>query len=149
MTEVNPPLPDHAIALLDSAYSRFRDALLDEIEASGMPRHMADLRGAHIRLLQLTPEGGMRATDLAARAGMTKQALGELAVHLERTGHLESTSDPTDRRVRIWRHTALGREAAKVAGERVAAVERRWSTRLGPTEWRAFRATLLRIRDEL
>lgn len=149
MTAVNPPVPDHAVALLDTAFSRFRDELLTVIADADLPPHMEGLRGAQFRLLQLTPPDGMRATDLAARAGMTKQALGELAAQLEASGHLESVSDPTDRRVRIWRHTAHGTEAAKLAGELVAVVERRWRRRLGAAEWSAFRATLLRIRDEL
>jgi len=149
MTSVNPPVPDHGIALLDTAFSRFRDDLLTEIAEADLPPHMEGLRGAQIRLLQLTPPEGMRATDLAARAGTTKQALGELAAQLEASGHLESVRDPADRRVRIWRRTAQGSEAAKLAGELVAVVEGRWRRHLGAAEWSAFRATLLRIRDEL
>lgn len=138
--------PDHALALLADAYDLFRQEL--EVELAGARRapHLEGIRGSQMRLLQLTPPEGLSATRLATRAGMTKQALGELAAGLEARGLLESVSDPGDRRLRIWRPTDLGHEVSAMADELIATVERRWRRRIGAADWDAFRETLIRAR---
>ena len=147
MTSVNPRRPDHAMALLADVTGAFQRDLLDEVVGTELPTHMEDLRGSQIRLLQLVPPEGLRATDLAHRAGITKQALGELAATLAATGHLESVRDPSDGRVRIWRRTATGDDAAAWGERLIGAVERRWRRRVGASEWDELRRTLARVRD--
>ncbi|UUZ60993.1 MarR family winged helix-turn-helix transcriptional regulator [Nocardioides sp. B-3] len=106
-----------------------------------VPAFLDGVRGSQMRLLQLTPAEGLSATQLAVRAGMTKQALGELAAVPEARGLIESVSDPSDRRLRIWRPTDLGREASRVADRAIATVERRWRRRIGAADWDALRDT--------
>src|SRR5664279_1388655 len=60
-----------------------------------------DLRPSHVRLLSLTPRDGMRVGDLAARAGMTAQSLGEFVDTLCRTGYAQVVPDASDRRARL------------------------------------------------
>jgi len=52
---------------------------------------------------------------LAERAHMTKQALAEHVDHLEATGYVERVPDPTDRRAKLVRPTAMGVECMHVA----------------------------------
>lgn len=149
MTSVNDfdkDRPDHALALLADTFDRFRQELEAELATMTMPAFIDGVRGSQMRLLQLTPPEGLSATQLAVRAGMTKQALGELAATLEARGLLESVSDPSDRRLRIWRPTDLGREASRTADRAVATVERRWRRRIGAADWDALRDTLVRAR---
>lgn len=51
------------------------------------------------------PPAGIRLTELAARANMTKQAMAELVAEIERRGYLQRTTDPADRRAKIIKFT--------------------------------------------
>jgi DNA-binding MarR family transcriptional regulator len=149
MTSVNQqprPLasdePLHFAVLMDLAWRAFR-RLLDEgvrprIEGMG-------LRPSHMRLLSLTPVDGLRLTDLAARVGMTKQALGEFVATLQGLGLVEVTVDERDRRVRLVRPTPAGRELQEVVESAIADIERRWAAEVGPERWATFREVLARI----
>ena len=46
---------------------------------------------------------GSRLTDLAERARMTKQTVGEVTTDLERLGYVERVPDPRDGRAKIIR----------------------------------------------
>ncbi len=146
MNGVKDDFPDHALSLLGQVMDGMRRDMLARTSRTGtpgMPVAGRGLRSSQIRLLSLTPSGGMRVTDLAERVGMTKQALGEFANALEEQGLLESRRDPTDRRVRLLRLTDDGR-AAVVASERlIDEVEQEWRARVGPETWDALRAGLL------
>lgn len=72
------------------------------------------VRSAHAAVFQFIEPGGSRLGDLADRAGMTKQALGELVRHLEEHGYVTVSPDPDDRRAK--------RVALTVAGWRVVDV---------------------------
>jgi DNA-binding MarR family transcriptional regulator len=144
MSLVKGEYPDHIFSLLDLALSALRDDLTahrPESEAA----LVRGLRSSQIRFLTLTPEEGMRVTDLAKRLGMTKQSLGEFASVLEQLGLLESVSDPGDRRVRILRPTARGRKVAALSDQAIRAMEARWRDDIGPRRWDAMRRTLLEI----
>lgn len=135
--------PDHVVALLGQVLDGFRREMLEVARSGdGGPPEIQGLRSSQVRLLSLTPPEGMRVTDLAARVGMTKQALGEFANDLERLGHLESVRDPTDRRVRILRPTARGLTAVAASDALIASVEARWRERLGPRKWDQLRRLL-------
>lgn len=127
MTSVNDDVPDHVLALL----GRLMESVRDEVLAEGLP---GGLRTSQLRMLSLTPAEGLRVTDLAARVGMTKQALGEFATELEKGGLLETVRDPADRRVRILRPTARARQALDRAAEAIGRIESRRRERMG-ADW--------------
>jgi hypothetical protein len=56
------------------------------------------IRVAHGNVFQFLDDEGTRASDLAARAQMTKQSMGELIAHLEAHGYVERVPDPGDGR---------------------------------------------------
>jgi DNA-binding MarR family transcriptional regulator len=74
---------------------------------------------------------GSRLTDLAARAGYTKQTVGEVASELEELGFVERVPDPQDKRAKIIRLTERGREAQRVGLGLIDDVEAEWSKRYG------------------
>jgi DNA-binding MarR family transcriptional regulator len=66
------------------------------------------LRPAHTALFPHLDFDGVRLTDLAARAGVTKQAVGQLVDDLVAMGAVERIADPHDRRAKRIRFSRLG-----------------------------------------
>jgi DNA-binding MarR family transcriptional regulator len=141
MTDRNPSaedgLPDHVARWLEAVTRRLRA----ELGASDL-RDFPDLRGSHRRILQMIPADGIRITDLAQRAGMTKQSLGEFVGWLEQAGFVASGRDPADGRVRLVTRTASGDTAAETASKAIAAVERAWRQEIGAREYDTMKQAL-------
>lgn len=81
------------------------------------------LGAAHLHITRHLPAEGMRLTDLAARAGMTKQAMGALVSQCEAWGMVERKLDPQDARARIIRFTPVGAAWLNAYHESVAQAE--------------------------
>src|SRR5258708_36318797 len=126
-------LPDHIARWLEMVTRRLRA----ELAARGM-RDFPELRGSHRRILQMIPPQGIRITDLALLAGMTKQALGEFVDWLERAGVVASGRDPADGRRRLVTRTGRGDAAAATAQQAIGAGEQgpRAGTRARPRQAR-------------
>ena len=102
-----------------------------------------DLRPAHGNAMeQLELEDGLRLTDLATRAGMTAQSMGELVDDLEGKGYLERRPDPDDRRAKRIYLTGRGRENARVAKQTIAEVEAALAELLGERRYDELRRAL-------
>ncbi|MFI5783079.1 MarR family winged helix-turn-helix transcriptional regulator [Nocardia sp. NPDC051570] len=96
----------------------------------------------HGHVFRFIDDDGSRLTDLAERAEITKQALGEVVTELEQLGYVERTGDPRDGRVKIIRLTALGRDC-QAAGTRILAdIEREWAHQVGREQLATLRTTL-------
>ncbi|TFZ01962.1 MarR family winged helix-turn-helix transcriptional regulator [Ramlibacter humi] len=68
----------------------------------------AQVGAAHVHITRHLAMGGSRLTDLAARAGMTKQAMGDLVTQCEAWGLVVREPDPLDARARQVRFTEAG-----------------------------------------
>lgn len=90
----------------------------------------------------MIPPEGIRITDLAALAGMTKQAIGEFIDGLERSGFVVSRRHETDGRVRIVSRTQSGDAAAREAQQAIASVEQQWQAELGADRYDAMLSAL-------
>ena len=141
MTLVKPPLdeglPDHIARWLEEMTKRLRA----DLEAQGL-RDFPQLRGSHRRILQMIPPRGIRITDLALLAGMTKQALGEFVDWLEQSGFVVSGRDPGDGRVRLVTRTEQGNAAASAAQRAIEAVERAWRQEIGDRRYEAMKRAM-------
>jgi DNA-binding MarR family transcriptional regulator len=91
------------------------------------------LRPAHMSIFQHVdhPPGGTRITELAERAQMTKQSMGQLITDMERLELVERIPDPTDQRAKIVRLTDAGWEMHEAASDIVKRLEADWSSRFG------------------
>lgn len=69
----------------------------------------AQVGAAHIHITRHLPREGARLTELAARAGMSKQAMAALVTQCESWGMVERNTDPVDARARRIVFTAAGR----------------------------------------
>lgn len=98
------------------ALERF-DARVSALMAqdAGLPLGLSNLvaRGqvgaAHVHITRHLAVEGARLTDLALRAGMTKQAMGTLVDQCEAWGMVRREPDPQDARARIICFTETGK----------------------------------------
>lgn len=90
-----------------------------------------DVRPAHTRLFPLIRFEGVRATDIAARLGVTKQAITPLVQDLVRWGLVEQVPDPDDGRARLVRWTDEGRRQMLHGLAVLAEVEAPWREAVG------------------
>ena len=127
-------------ALLRLAYNALAARIYAAVVAGAA---FSDLRPSHGNAMeQLELEDGLRLTDLAARAGMAAQSMGELVDDLEGKGYLERRPDPDDRRAKRIYLTDRGRENARVAKQATAEVEGSLAALLGEERYRDLRHTL-------
>lgn len=126
------------IRLLASGFDDFSEELIRRLRAAGYD----DLRPGHGCVFGNVDPEGSRLTDLAERARMTKQSVGEAATYLERRGYVERVPDPNDGRVKIIRLTERGREAQCVGFQAIDEIEREWGERYGEAEIAALRTAL-------
>ena len=85
---LGPPLIG---ALLRIPWEQVLRRMLERLHEHGF----ADLDAAHLNLLLYPGPQGARPSELAARRGMSKQAVNYLLGELERLGYLERRVDPT------------------------------------------------------
>ena len=89
------------------------------------------LGAAHIHITRYLPAEGLRLTDLAAKAGITKQAMGALVSQCEAWGMVERKHDPQDARARIIRFTPVGAAWLNAYHESVAQAEQELCAAVG------------------
>ncbi|HEX8743853.1 MAG TPA: MarR family transcriptional regulator [Thermoleophilaceae bacterium] len=130
----NRPLP----ALLDHVKEMAVGQLHARLAEEGFP----EIRPGHGCVFRFVEPDGSRLTDLADRAGLTKQAVGEVVTDLERLGHVERRSCPDDGRAKIIHLTGSGREAVAAAERIFADIEARWAAEVGERRMADLRATL-------
>ena len=100
-----------------------------------------DIHFAHLSVFQNLGDGA-RASDLAARAQITKQSMGYLVDYLAARGYVERVADPTDRRAMLIRPTARGREVDRAARLLIDQLERECAARIGEDRLRQLRGLL-------
>ena len=86
---------------------------------------------AHTNLLAHLDVGGMRITTLAERAGVTKQAIGNLVGDLEAKDYVHRNVDTHDRRAAVITYTAAGRKFLQDAHEVKREIEAEYTATLG------------------
>lgn len=140
------PLVDRP-APLGNLLSAAARTLAAELDAGIAAAGFDDVRAAHAPVFQLIEPDGTRLTALAERAGMTKQAMGELVRHLEGRGYVEVDVDPADRRARLVRLTKRGWAVVDAGVAVVERFDRHLDEIVGADEVARLRGTLLRIID--
>ncbi|MFB8281496.1 MarR family winged helix-turn-helix transcriptional regulator [Nocardia colli] len=138
------PLVDRP-APLGNLLSAAARTLAAELDAGIAAAGFDDVRAAHAPVFQLIEPDGTRLTALAERAGMTKQAMGELVRHLEGHGYVEVDVDPADRRARLVRLTKRGWAVVDAGVAVVERFDRHLDEIVGADEVARLRGTLLRI----
>jgi DNA-binding MarR family transcriptional regulator len=131
------PLPVLMELAVDAMWADFRVALLE----AGID----DVRPSHGCVFRFLRGDGMRLTELASLAGLTKQSVGEIVDDLTALGYLERYPDPTDKRAKLLRLTKKGKEAQAVGFSLFAKLESDWAETFGEDEITLLRGLLERV----
>ncbi|MGI8483956.1 MAG: MarR family winged helix-turn-helix transcriptional regulator [Thermomicrobiales bacterium] len=135
-------LREHHIGrLLLQAQRGFNARALQKLRERGY----SDLGNTHTAVLPHIAIDGTRATVLAERAGMTKQAAGQIVADLERQGFVTRRPDPADGRAMLVCFTPEGQTYLQDAYAIKLELEAEYRELLGETRLEALRTTL----DEL
>src|SRR5918994_2816892 len=122
-----------------AAHRTLASDLVVELEERGWP----DIRASQASLLlNVDRRAGTRLTELARRAGVTKQAMMVVVDELEVRGFVRRTPDPEDGRAKVVRLPARGRTLAAECRRAVAAVEARAKRTLGGRRYEGLREAL-------
>ena len=136
-----PALGDHNLGVLISILNR----VVDDAVMAALAGEHGDVRRSHGVVFEMLDPGGSHVADLARRARMTRQAMGELVDDLERLGYVERRPDPRDGRAKLVVLTAKGERTMRDGISAVSDLEARWTAHLGAEQARALRAALVSL----
>lgn len=138
------PLPPHGLPL-PALLEIVEEALFVEFREELAKAGHGDVRPGHGCVFRFVREEGMRLTELAAVARITKQSAGEIVDALGKLGYVERVPDPADRRAKLIRLTEKGRDAQALGLRLFGQLERRWAERYGAERIAVLREILEEI----
>src|SRR6187431_760756 len=118
----NPAARIPITGLLDIAF----DALIAEFRGELEQTEFRDIRPTHGCVFRYVQGDGMRLTEIAERANMTKHSVGEIVDDLTARGYVKRIPDPDDRRAKLICLTERGEEAQACGYRLFGRVEKRW-----------------------
>jgi DNA-binding MarR family transcriptional regulator len=128
----------HLGRLLGQAMRRFDERVLALMARNvEVPLALSNLAAreqvsaAHIHITRHLALEGSRLTDLATRAGMSKQAMGDLIDQCEAWGLVMRAPDERDRRARLVRFTTAGLSWLAAFEQAVAQAEQEFRAEVG------------------
>src|SRR3954471_24612439 len=136
--------------LVDGPWKPTVPALVQLLAATGGPRVKAAFAAAGldgirpaqaVALVPLTG-GGLHASDLADRLGVSRQAVAQAISALERHSYVTRVPNPADARTRIIELTPRGRQALRVMRSNATSLEKLWEQVLGQRRLDELRKTL-------
>lgn len=128
-------------ALLRVPAQAIHRRIIKELNASGFH----ELGLPHIPVMQFPGPDGVRPSELAERAGISKQAMNRLLRSLEDTGYLLRSHSPVEGRMRIVRFTQRGHSAYARIYDILHAIEHEWIAELGPKDFAELKRLLGRV----
>jgi len=105
----------------------------------------SDLRLPHMAVLQYPGPDGCRPSELAGRAGISKQAMNQLLQSLERLGYITRQDAREGQRARIVHFTLQGHAAWTRIHEILAEIESEWRATLGGDDFNRLKALLCKV----
>lgn len=124
--------------LLTELAGDFQRRAIDALHELGFD----DLRQTHNAVLIHLGLEGTRASVLAARAGITRQATGQLVDDLEQLGYVERVPDPNDGRAKLVKFTGRGRHLMTEGRKALLSIEAQYREILGDDNTEQLRSTL-------
>jgi DNA-binding MarR family transcriptional regulator len=132
---------EHVGRLLTNGSRVFERIAMERLQALGF----SELRITHLALIRDLPAEGIRTSDLAELAAMTKQAVGQLAMELEDAGYVARLPDPTDGRAKLLRYTERGLTLLDAIPGVLKSTEAELKRRIGEREFESMKRSLTKL----
>ncbi|MBK6286401.1 MAG: MarR family transcriptional regulator [Gammaproteobacteria bacterium] len=107
------------------------------------------LQASHQSLLLHLGLEGARMTDLAERAGVSKQTMGQIIDEVEALGYVERTPAPYDRRAKIIKFTDKGIDLIKIGTIIGENIQQRYAQYIGPKMVTLLHKILVELRSNI
>lgn len=125
-------------------FAGFR-TIIDEVHAELARQGHPDARPAHGFALQAIGIGGVSASELGRRLGVSKQAAGKTVDRLEALGYAERAADPQDARRKLVRLTPRGLDMLARSAALFDEVRAHWADTLGEPRLRELEDGIARL----
>ncbi len=145
MSSVEPTRLDFRplVSIVDRLHRSLQADMVEDVRRRGHP----EFKGSHSLVFAWLPESGARTADMAARAGITRQSMGEVVRDLVDLGIVEMTPDPDDGRAKLVKLTDYGRTITREGRQHIVELERRLAEEFGEEEYAMVRAVLERATE--
>jgi DNA-binding MarR family transcriptional regulator len=131
------------IKLVEDARRALQVDMVSSARARGWP-----VTYAHNAVFSTLGAEGSRASDMAARAGITRQSMGEIIRGMVAEGLIELKPDPEDKRAKVVVYTPAGEECAKQGFEHISDLEQTFAEEFG-ADYEKARRVLARVAELL
>lgn len=127
---------------------RCRDAFEVEFDRRIETSEFSALSLAHSKnVLRHLGAGPLRASQIVDQCEVSKQALSQQIVHLERNGYVEVRPDPCDQRARLVTLTTKGERAQQFVHQTFEEIEHDWAELIGTRDAASLRRVLTKLID--
>ena len=132
----------NTFSMLGQAYSLLGFQIVEGVVGAGYPQ-----KPKHSGVFaQISPDGS-RLTELARKANMTPQAMGELVDELVDMGYVVRRPDPADGRAKLIVLTTRGRDAVAAGLRTIEGIEQEVTEILGERGHEQLRRLLSKLLD--
>ena len=147
MSTHDSPAPSRTplIALVYRANRELQQDMVRQARAAGYEQ----AKPAHNSVYGTLPLTGARTADLAARAGVTRQSMGEVVRELVDLGVLEMKPDPDDGRAKLVTYTEAGLQQVRAGRAHILDFDARMVAELGVEGYESLRRGLTMIGEVL
>lgn len=125
-------------------FEEFNSAIIAELARAGY----GDVRSSHRHIFVHIDDEGTSLTQLAARAGISKQAMVQFVNELEAGGYVTRVPDPHDGRGKLVQTTQKGERALQVSWRAIESLDAKWESKLGRRRMAEFRKALRELSGE-
>lgn len=132
----------NTVSMLGQAYSLLGFQIVEGVVGAGYPQ-----KPKHSAVFAQISLDGSRLTELARKANMTPQAMGELVDELVDMGYVVRRPDPADGRAKLIVLTKRGRDAVAAGRETIQGIEEQVAAVLGERGHRELRRLLSKLLD--
>ena len=130
----------NTVTMLGQAYSLLGFQIVEGVVGAGYPQ-----KPKHSAVFAQISPNGSRLTQLARKANMTAQAMGELVDELVDMGYLVRRPDPDDGRAKLIVLTKRGRDAVAAGRQTIESIEEHVKVTLGERGHRELRRLLSKL----
>lgn len=142
---IDPPGRPTFGSLFREPYQTYLTWLYERLKREGFP----DIRVTHSTVLRRISIDGARVTDLAERAGMTKQSMAYIVDDLIELGYVTIAPDPSDGRAKLVVPTKKGERLLTAARDLGDMYEQHVAKLLGAGEAKKLRSLLEQLNAKL